>query len=430
LTLVTLRNLSGYGADCRVKDCDPMKATCPSCSTSYKVAETKVPDSGAQIKCPKCGVLFVVRRKADAPLPPPPQPKPDAPAATQDEDLFPQVDQAFDSISEGSQSAHSQSTPLEALTGEPAPAPIYPGGQQPDPAAQPAPSATPGLDALDGESFVSVASSAVVKGDDSKSPVSDKVARARGVSAIRAQSGAKAKTGLLESYRVRTSRGLTYDFSTREAMTRWLSEREDLVGYEAAEPGGNWIPAESLMKLKEGKPSKTAEIIARSPGDPVAESIPPAPMATAARGQLGKARPMGEQAGGLLWILSILTMLGMFLVLAASLTRYGVVDLSIYLPLESVGITFPEVSSDDPAEDLPDLKKQDSEKVFRKALSAGKRSIRMRRFSKAALEYNRALSIHQGSVEALEGLARAYKGLGDLDRAAAAMKKARSIKGK
>jgi len=418
-----------------------MKATCPSCLTSYKVADTKVPDSGAQIKCPKCSALFVVRRKADAPLPPPPQPKTDAEAPTQEEDLFPQVDQAFDSISEGSQSAHSQSTPLEALTGEPAPAKVFPGGQQPDPAASqpaaqpdgsPASSATPNLDALDGESFVSVAGPSEVEGGESLSPQSEKVVRARGVSAIRAQSGAKAKSGLLESYRVRTSRGLTYDFSTREAMIRWLSDREDLVGYEAAEPGGNWVPAENLMEPRPAQPSKTAEIIALSPGDPVAESIPPAPMATAARGQFGKeqSRPMGEQAGGLLWMLSMLTMLGMFLVLAASLTRYGVVDLSTYLPLESVGITFPEAGSDDPAKDLPDLKKQDSEKVFRKAISAGKRSIRMRRFSKAALEYNRALSIHQGSTEALEGLARAYKGLGDLDRAAAAMKKARSIKGK
>ncbi len=31
-----------------------MKATCPSCSTSYKVGDEKIPDMGAQIKCPKC----------------------------------------------------------------------------------------------------------------------------------------------------------------------------------------------------------------------------------------------------------------------------------------------------------------------------------------------------------------------------------------
>ena len=216
-------------------------------------------------------------------------------------------------------------------------------------------------------------------------------------------------------------------------MIRWLSEREDLQGCEAAEPGGSWVPAENLMELPTTRPLKTKEIIALSPGDPVGLAIPPAPMAASTSASLegARARPMGEQAGALLWMLSMVTLVGMLLVGAATLTRYGVVDFSAYLPLDSVGITFPGVASDDPEENPPKIKGQkDPEKVFRKALSAGKRSIRMRRFSKAALEYNRALSIHQGSVEALEGLAKAYKGLGDRDRAAAAMQKARLIKGK
>jgi predicted Zn finger-like uncharacterized protein len=39
-----------------------MKATCPNCSTSYTVADEKIPETGAQIKCPKCNTMIVVQR--------------------------------------------------------------------------------------------------------------------------------------------------------------------------------------------------------------------------------------------------------------------------------------------------------------------------------------------------------------------------------
>jgi tetratricopeptide (TPR) repeat protein len=57
----------------------------------------------------------------------------------------------------------------------------------------------------------------------------------------------------------------------------------------------------------------------------------------------------------------------------------------------------------------------------------GSQALRSARFSKAAMEYNRALSVHPGSVEALEGLSKAYLGLGDKDRALELKKKAQSI---
>ncbi|NMB76397.1 MAG: hypothetical protein GYA21_14865, partial [Myxococcales bacterium] len=56
-----------------------MKVTCPQCSTSYRVGDEKVPAGGAQIKCPRCSHLFVVRRPGE-PAAPPASPPP-APAA-------------------------------------------------------------------------------------------------------------------------------------------------------------------------------------------------------------------------------------------------------------------------------------------------------------------------------------------------------------
>ena len=48
----------------------------------------------------------------------------------------------------------------------------------------------------------------------------------------------------------------------------------------------------------------------------------------------------------------------------------------------------------------------------------------------SALRYlNRALALRPDSVEALEGLARAYNGLGDRDRADAVLEKVQSLRG-
>ena len=329
-----------------------MKATCPSCSTSYKVADDKVPDAGAQIKCPKCETLFVVRR-------PPGSPKPQEPSPAE---------------------KHEQSTPLHALTGE-SPAP-----------ASPAPSA----------------------------PEAKPAVKARGVSAIRAQSGVKAQA---EAYRVRTQKGLTYDFSTREAMIRWLRERDDLTGCEASEPGGDWHPAHEFIDAVplEGESEAPA---APAPGVAVAPRPAPVPRARLTP------RPISPPAGVIMWVAMGLTALLVILVAAATLTRYGMVDFSPYLPLEAVGIQAPGRSPGTDAAQVPepaDLK--NPEKVFNQAINLARQSIRAKRFSKAALEYNRALSIRPESVEALEGLAQAYNGLGDRGRAEAVLKKAKSLRG-
>jgi predicted Zn finger-like uncharacterized protein len=325
-----------------------MKATCPNCSTSYKVADEKVPDAGAQIKCPKCETLFVVRRSPGSP-----NPEPQTPAA---------------------EVPHEQSTPLQALTGEsPAPAPA---SQEAKPAV-----------------------------------------KARGVSAIRAQSGVKAQA---EAYRVRTQKGLTYDFSTREAMVRWLRERDDLTGCEASEPGGDWHPAHEFI---DAVPLE-GETEAPAPG----VAIPPRP-APVPRDRLTP-RPISPPAGVIMWVAMGLTAVLVILVAAATLTRYGLVDFSPYLPLEAVGIQAPGKSPGIDAARVPETADpKNPEKVFNQAINLARQSIRAKRFSKAALEYNRALSIRPESAEALEGLARAYNGLGDRDRAEAVLKKAKSLRG-
>jgi predicted Zn finger-like uncharacterized protein len=328
-----------------------MKATCPSCSTSYKVADEKVPDAGAQIKCPKCETLFVVHR-------PPGSPKPASPEPAE---------------------KHEQSTPLHALTGE-SPAP---------PAAQP------------------------------QAPEAKPAAKARGVSAIRAQSGVKAQAPLTDAYRVRTQKGLTYDFSTREAMLRWLRERNDLSGCEASEPGGDWHPAHEFID---------AVPLEGEAGPQAAPSPPPRP-APAARPKLAP-RPISPQAGVFMWVALGLTTVLVILVAAATLTRFGVVDFTSVLPLEAVGIQTPGKTSGTDSGQVPaSADPENPEKVFNRAINQARQSIRAKRFSRAALEYNRALSVRPESVEALEGLARAYNGLGDRDRAEAVLKKAKSLRG-
>jgi hypothetical protein len=310
------------------------------------VADQKVPDAGAQIKCPKCETLFVVRR-------PPGSPKPEP-------------------------EKHQQSTPMHILTGEsPAPAP--------------------------------------------QAPEAKPAAKARGVSAIRAQSGVKAQA--TDAHRVRTQKGLTYDFSTREAMIRWLRERDDLTGCEASEPGGDWHPAHEFIDAVplEGETETPA---APAPG----VVLPPRPV-VAPRPKLVP-RPISPQAGVFMWVALGLTTLLVILVAAATLTRFGVVDFSSVLPLEAVGIQAPgRTSGTDSAQAPESADPENPEKVFNRAINQARQSIRAKRFSKAALEYNRALSVRPGSVEALEGLARAYNGLGDRNRAEAVLEKAKSLRG-
>jgi len=343
-----------------------MKASCPSCSTSYKVADKKVPDAGAQIKCPKCNTLFVVRRPPEASqVPAPAAPPPATPAP----------------------SLHEQSTPLNAIMGE---SPSVP--QQPAAAAEKV----------------------------------EPARQARGVSAIRAQSGVKAQAPtapIMGAYRVRTQKGLTYDFSTREAMVRWLRERNDLTGCEASEPEGEWQPAHAFI---EAVPlGDTGE----------AKEAPPPGLFRPVRldkGALPKltVRPISPEAGVFVWVAVGLSNLLVVLVAAATLTRYGVVDLSPYLPLEAVGIRAPGQPAGTEDSKMPEAAgPENPEKVYSKAIGLARRSIRAKRFSKAALEYNRALSARPDSVEALDGLAKAYKGLGDRGRAEAVLEKVKSLKG-
>ncbi|MCX5800956.1 MAG: zinc-ribbon domain-containing protein [Candidatus Eisenbacteria bacterium] len=43
-----------------------MLVQCTGCGTSYKIADEKVPETGVKVKCPKCRVVFLVRREADS----------------------------------------------------------------------------------------------------------------------------------------------------------------------------------------------------------------------------------------------------------------------------------------------------------------------------------------------------------------------------
>jgi len=202
------------------------------------VADEKVPDEGAQIKCPKCETVFVVRRSpetesAAAVLPPPtstlpPRPEPLAPVQ------------------------HQQATSLQALNSDEAPV-----------------------------AGVGLADQSPPVPDIASEPptVAAVPPQARGVSAIRAQSGVQTKAVSPGSYRVRTSRGLSSDFPTREAMIKWLKERELVAGCMICEPGAAWMPAEDLMELQMLAPGSSGEMAAiagevSTLSPPISESAP------------------------------------------------------------------------------------------------------------------------------------------------------------
>lgn len=413
-----------------------MKAICPNCQAAYRVADEKVPDTGAQIKCPKCEHTFVVKRPQEtSPVPPAPSTAPPKVRITtgssspkSDEDLFGALPPASDSAS--TDLSHLQSTPAEALSN------------------------TPNIDALSGEAFISVAPKSEVE----SAPRLAKKSSSRGVSAIRAQSGV---SNLLDGFRVRTVRGLTYDFPSRQAMLRWLGDREDLEGYQAAEPGGDWVPVEQItgassgaaapvvsspMAPRQAQPKVSADKLKSADNadpsrplevervKPVVPVLPGAPVPDGTASSDPYSAYAGPKAGPLLWIAVFVTFV---LVLAAgsvTVTRYGLLDLSSFLPLEKVGVVFPVTKGVSNNKSLDDIKvntnKVDGEAVFSKALTAGRRALASKRFSRAALEFNRARAVHPGSAKALDGLARAFMGLGDVQRAKEVMKKARAIGGR
>lgn len=436
-----------------------MKATCPNCQTSYRVADDKVPEVGAQIVCPKCNNTFVVRRDANASaptIPPPPAsaavPLPQTQPAAQKPGPAPMGSDLFSNLPAGVEPPPSdvgeqdrQSNALDDLAGRSAGA--APVSSPPSAQAPPAPveekpkssagSSTPNLDALEGEAVVSVAQ--VRASDETRSS-------ARGVSAIRAQTARKGKSG--KSYRVRTARGLTYDFPSRQAMERWLAEREDLIGCEAVEPDGEWVSAQKMLD-KNFDPLKIPRSAEPSPDIDPSKPIDPGglkpvmalPPGTPV-GALDEVRepafdpykpPSGPRAGVLTWIAMVVVLAMVLTGGAVTLTRYGLVDFSSYLPMQRFGIVFPLQAADPKtagslgaAPQVPD--QGDPDVMFRKAVSEGRLSLRSKRFSKATVEFKRALTVHPGSVEALEGLAKAFGGLGDKQRAIEALQKARSIK--
>lgn len=117
-------------------------------------------------------------------------------------------------------------------------------------------------------------------------------------------------------------------------------------------------------------------------------------------------------------MLATFSSLAVLTLLCVTLARYGVVDLPFGLFKQSAD----DVDSDEieawPNTDSQVFQSEDPEDVFRQSIAAGRQALLAKRFSRAALEFNRALSVHPSSIEALQGLAKAYYGLGDLERAA------------
>ena len=300
-------------------------------------------------------------------------------------------------------------------------------------------------------------------GGGSPSPVASAASSAKrpvtqsGLSAIRAQSTGtavdevepKTKTKT-KTYKARTAKGLTYNFPSREALQAWLDEREDLSACQVAESGQAWLPAEQVQEELRGKSglqiggSSTGLVgdlgsEGTSPlgeaGQPLRaeEFAKPGSLDTGGGGLGASAELYPPRAGLFVWSGMLLCFLLMMVLGGYTVTRYGLLELRPYLPLDVLGLPLPEMSTGEPEESKSDdlaIKTDGPSRkaVFGKAMAKGQRALRAKRFSRAAMEFNRALSVHAGRVDALEGLATAFDGLGDKNRALATRQKARAIK--
>lgn len=203
-------------------------------------------------------------------------------------------------------------------------------------------------------------------------------------------------------------------------MLRWLLGRDDIDSCDVAEPGGEWMPASSLIEANQPLAS-TAEMIALTPGVPVVAK-PPAPAPAAS-----SVRPIEPRAGVGLWLVTLAVLVAVLLLGSATATRYGLADLSRLPPLSALGISFPteEGQVQNSAAAGPAMGK---EQLYLKSMRQARAALRLRQYSRAALEFNRALASRPGSLEALKGLARACEMLGDSERARAIKDKLARLK--
>jgi hypothetical protein len=137
-----------------------------------------------------------------------------------------------------------------------------------------------------------------------------------------------------------------------------------------------------------------------------------------------------QKAGFLMWGAVVLTYVLVVVGVVITLTRYGIWDLTPYIPIEKIGIgPSQRIVEKQPGEKL-ELENPDPEMVFNKAVHEGTSFLQAKNFSRAVLEYNRALSVHPESPEALRGLAKAFEGLGDREHALSTLNMAESQEAK
>ena len=283
-------------------------------------------------------------------------------------------------------------------------------------------------------------------------PVSPKAKRPvtqSGMSAIRSQS-TEMPVDETKTYKAKTAKGLTYNFPNREALQAWLDEREDLSTCQVAESGQAWLPAEQVQTALRGQSAvqlggASSGLVGDmgsdgatplgDAGQPLRaeEFAKPGSPGMGAGGQGASAGMYSHSAGLFVWSGMVLCFFLMMVLGSYTVTRYGLLELRPYLPLDVLGLPLPELSTgetDKPKADDVEIKIDGPSRkaVFGKAMAKGQRALRSKRFSRAAMEFNRALSVHAGHVDALNGLATAFDGLGDKNRALATRQKARAIK--
>jgi hypothetical protein len=255
-----------------------------------------------------------------------------------------------------------------------------------------------------------------------------------GISAIRAQSGTQIAEKLPSNkgFRVKTKNGLTHDFATFDTLKRWLSDQDKPEDFQVSAQGAAYRPAAEVIDSISIQEAKNNTLDGLDPSQPLSlEPSPPAGNEWKDDSKREITTQRTARAARAIWLLWGISLILLVLGVSITLTRYGVIDLSSFWPLESLGITYPAMppEEDPSANQAPRIPiNQNLKDRYNQALAHGKRALRDKRFSKAALEFNRALSVHPGSLSAMEGLAKAHNGLGDRERALSIIKRAQSIK--
>ena len=203
-----------------------MKIECPKCKTGGKLDPTRVPDTGANIRCPSCGAVFFVEKPAPAES----ATEPAAPSGEPGESTATQTDES-----------------PGTLPGRPA-APAL--GSSVDPAFRMTLS-QPLVDDGSGDQTATATTPPPTAAPEPKIPrrsASSSHSRLRRLAAI-------GKAAASHTWKVKNTSGMVYDFPDTKSVKTWLEGRTTHSDLELSPDGGlSWKKITEFEELKNIQP--------------------------------------------------------------------------------------------------------------------------------------------------------------------------------